>query len=97
MPRIFDTGDHGYHNATLGTTGVAVAFPPSSSRAIISVSAGCYLGFRNSASLATFSDANYGSISGGAPFVFARVRNADETHIHIAPWASTAIVSILFD
>lgn len=97
MPRLFTAGDHGYHNATLGTTGVAVAFPASSSRAVISVSAGCYLGFRNSNTLAAFSDANYGSISGGAPFVFSRARDASQTHIHIAPWASTAIVSILFD
>jgi hypothetical protein len=97
MPRTFPSGDAGYHNASLGTAGVAVAFPNASARAVIAVSAGCFLGFRNSNTLATFNDTNYGSISGGAPFEFERTRDGSQTHIHLAPWTATAIVSILFD
>lgn len=96
MPRLFTSGDPGYHNATLGTTGVAIAFPAASSGCIISVSAGCFLGFRNSATLNTFNDTNYGSLSSGAPYAFQRMRDATQTHIHIAPWTSTAVVSVMF-
>lgn len=98
-PRDFaGNEDNGYHNATLGTTGVAVAFPVGAQGAWVSVSAGCYVGVRDSASLVTFSDANYGSILNGAPYEFRRWSSGStaDSHIHIAPWATTAIVAIAF-
>lgn len=94
--RDFPTEDNGYHNAALGVAGVAVAFPVGASGALVSVSAGCYIGMRGDATLIAFSDANFGSIQNGAPIPIRRTALTDDTHIHIAPWATTAIVSIAF-
>jgi len=94
-PRTFAAGeDAGYHNASLGTTGVAVPFPVGASGAMVSVSAGCYIGVRPNDTLVTFSDDNYGSILNGAPYEVSKAGGS--SHIHIAPWATTAIVAIAF-
>lgn len=95
--RSFAAGeDPGYHNATLGTGGVAVPFPVGAQGALVSVSAGCYVGVRDSATLATFSDDNYGSILNGAPIEMRRTSLTSDSHLHIAPWATTAVVAIAF-
>ena len=94
--RHFTTEDDGYHNATLGTAGVAIAFPVGASGALVSVSAGCYIGVRDSASLAAFSDANYGSIRTGYPVEVSRTALTSDSHIHIAPWSGTAEVAVAF-
>lgn len=94
--RTFTSGDAGYNNATLGTTGIAVAFPTESQGCIISISAGCFIGFKDSSTLLTFSSTNYGSFQGGNPYTFLRMRDGTQTYVHIAPWSSTAIVSVAF-
>lgn len=95
--RTFGSGENpGYHNATLGIAGVSVPFPIGSQGALVMVSAGCYLGVRNNSTLSTFSDANYGSIQNGGVVELNRSGQAGDNSIHIAPWASTAIVSICF-
>jgi hypothetical protein len=95
-PRDFPDSDNGYHNATLGTTGVAVEFPPGASGCLLSVSAGCFIGLRDDDTLITFNDANFGSVLNGAPIQISRSSLHTETHLHIAPWATTAIVAITF-
>jgi len=95
--RTFAAGESaGYHNATLGTAGVAVPFPIGAQGAMVMVSAGCYLGVRNNSTLLTFNDTNYGSIQNGAAVELNRSGQAGDNSIHIAPWATTAIVSIVF-
>lgn len=97
-PRDFASGDNGYHNASLGTTGVAVAFPANASGCVVQVGAGCYIGLRDSATLATFSDANYGSILSGMPHQIKRWSQGGdaETHLHLAAWTGTSSVAIYF-
>jgi hypothetical protein len=102
LGRIFDStndgADPGYHNASLGTTGIAIPFPYGAVTACISVSAGCYFGVRDSATLVTFSDDNYGSILNGHPYYVSRAFAAggSQSYIHLAPWTSTAAVAIVF-
>lgn len=89
----------GYHNAALGVAGVAVAFPSGSLGALVHVSAGCYVGVRPSATLGTFGDAAYGSVLNGTLLDIRRggVPGAGDTpYIHVAPWATTASVAIVF-
>jgi len=100
--RIFDStndgADPGYHNASLGTTGIAILFPNGASVACISVSAGCFFGIRGDATLATFNDDNYGSILNGQPYYVSRAFAAggSQSYIHLAPWTSTAAVAVVF-
>ena len=96
-PRSFGAGeDPGYHNATLGTTGVAIPFPKGARGCVIGVSAGCYVGVRSTDTLATFNDDNYGSITSGLPHQMTRISRAAESWLHIAPWSSTASVAVYF-
>jgi hypothetical protein len=104
VPRPFtdadgDPVDAGYHNATLGTTGVALRFPPGARRAVVQVSAGCFIGVRNSDTLDTFSDDNYGSILNGYPLLISKgvaFPSDSSTYLHIAPWSGTAAVAIAY-
>lgn len=88
----------GYHNASLGTTGVAVAFPAGMNTACISVGAGCFFGVRGSVTLDTFDDAHYGSILNGQPYYVTRndVAGSSQGWIHLAPWTGTSSVAIAF-
>lgn len=98
LGRSFATGNTGYHNATLGTTGVAVRFPTGATVAQINVNAGCYLGVRGTATLSTFNDQNYGSTHSSAHVTIMRsdLGGGTQDYIHIAPWTGTADVAILF-
>lgn len=111
VPRAFnytDAGgsttnyDAGYHNASLGTAGVAILFPPGASGAIVSVGAGCYIGVRGTSTLDTFSDANYGSILNGDPYQIGKGATTGETtgdsskYLHLATWTSTTSVAVAF-
>lgn len=108
VPRIFTTTDGdgnsttydpGYHNATLGTSGVAIPFPPGASGAVVSVGAGCYIGVRESSTLASFNDDNYGSILNGQPY---QIKPGgvpgyhDTAYLHLATWSSTTSVAVVF-
>lgn len=94
-PRL---GLGGYHNAALDTTGIAVAVPARAAGCVVSVSAGCYFDFADVVTLSTFNDTNYGSLLSGGPHVFDRqnIGGGSEDYIHIAAWATTAIVAIAF-
>jgi hypothetical protein len=86
----------GYHNATLSTTGIAVAIPVAATGADIQVDVGCYVGVRDTNTLATFNDTNYGSTLYGGRFTHQRLGAGAEDYIHIAPWSGTAQVAISF-
>lgn len=91
--------DPGYHNASLGTSGVAIPFPPGASGALVQVGAGCFIGVRTTATLATFDDDHYGSVLSGNPIEIGRsVRHVSGStgYIHIAPWSSTTSVAVAF-
>ncbi len=103
VPRTFTTDgvdyDPGYHNTSLGTSGVAIPFPPGAKGAIVQVGAGCYIGVRTSSTLATFDDDHYGSILNG---VAHQIKPGgipgynDTTYLHLASWTSTTSVAVAF-
>ncbi len=104
VPRSFTDAngaavDAGYSNGALGVTGIALLFPPGARGAVVQVSAGCYIGVRPTVTLATFNNANYGSIMNGAPIEIGRgmtFPTDSTTYLHLAPWATTAIVSVFY-
>ncbi len=96
-PRDFAAGeDPGYHNATLGTSGVAIPFPRGARGCVVSVGAGCYVGVRETDTLATFDDDHYGSILNGQPHTMQRISRAQSSWLHIAAWTSTTSVALYF-
>jgi len=95
--RTFAAGENpGYGAAALTTAGVSIPFPLGSQGALVMVSAGCYLGVRNNSTLLAFNNTNYGSILNGAAVELNRSGQAGDNTIHIAPWAGTAAVSVIF-
>lgn len=103
VPRTFETDgvtyDPGYHNTSLGTSGVAVPIPPGARGAVVQVGAGCFIGVRETGTLATFDDDHYGSILNGMPIQIkpAGFAGRNETlFLHLAAWTSTTSVAVLF-
>ena len=84
----------GYYNATLAVAGAAVPIPVAASGFIIHCSAACYVGVGTSATLLTFNTTNYGVV--GPLMQQEFTHGAGETHVHVAPVAGTAAVSIAF-
>lgn len=88
----------GYYNATLGTSGTAVEIPITASGFIVHVSAACYVGVGDDATLLTFNTTNYGVMGAGQSETFALhpgVRD-EESYFHVAAVTGTAAVSIMF-
>lgn len=93
-------GKAGYYNATLGTAGVAIAFPLHANRCKVHVSAACYVGIGGSTTLTFNTGApnltNYGVLGAGQAEEFSRMALSTETHLHVAPVTGTAAVSVMF-
>ena len=87
----------GYHNAALAVAGIAVALPVGANAFIVHVSAPCYVGIANNATLLTFNTTNYGVLGAGQWEEFTSQRGGGtERYVHVAPVSGTAVVSITF-
>ena len=87
----------GFYNAALAVAGTNVVIPPGAAGFIIHVSAPCYVGMKDDATLLTFNTTNYGVLGGGLAEEF-RVQGGVTSgrNIHVAPVSGTAVVSIAF-
>lgn len=102
VPRDFTDADGnaldaGYYNGTLGTTGVALKFPPGSSNAIVTSDGAFRVGVRSTATLETSDNAHYGALMGVQAYTIKRslANPGGDTYLHILPIA-TAKVAVLF-
>ena len=91
----------GYYNATLATTGAAIPLPAGAAGFVIHVSAACYIGMANDATLLTFAAGapnltNYGVLGAAMWQEFDAFSGGGERFIHVAPVTGTAAVSIAF-
>ena len=87
----------GFYNAALAVAGINVPLPAGAAGFIIHVSAPCYVGMKDSATLLTFNTTNYGVIGPNHAEEFLVPGGVTSArNIHVAPVAGTAVVSIAF-